>query len=172
MAASVFSRRCATSFTPDKAAFCCRFTASNFLWVAEMCIRDRSYPLGKSIAKVYKGEKTWSDFMKPVQRLIYKVAGVNPEEEMNWKQFLNCLLYTSGLRNATGKDSLHLTQIRDSRRMQEQETNFRFLKEQGNNTLGTFMRKMVRGSLTEEQQKLLDESLQKEICLLYTSRCV
>jgi hypothetical protein len=29
--------------------------------------------------------------------------------------------------------------------------------------LGTFMRKMVRGSLTEEQQKLLDESLQKEI---------
>lgn len=34
MAASVFSRRCDTSFTPDKAAFCCRFTASNFLWVA------------------------------------------------------------------------------------------------------------------------------------------
>jgi hypothetical protein len=69
----------------------------------------------------------------------------------------------TGLRNATGKDSLHLTQIRDSLRMQEQETNFLFLKEQGNNTLGTFMRKMVRGSLTEEQQKLLDESLQKEI---------
>lgn len=61
------------------------------------------------------------------------------------------------------KDSLHLIRIRDSLRMQEQETNFLFLKEQGNNTLGTFMRKMVRGSLTEEQQKLLDESLQKEI---------
>ena len=39
-----------------------------------------SYPLGKYIAKVYKGEKTWSDFMKPVERLIYKVAGVNPDE--------------------------------------------------------------------------------------------
>mgnify|MGYP001045356510 CR=1 FL=1 len=50
-----------------------------------------SYPLGKYIAKVYKGEKTWSDFMKPVERLIYKVAGVNPEEEMNWKQFLKAL---------------------------------------------------------------------------------
>ena len=37
-----------------------------------------SYPLGKYIAKVYKGEKTWSDFMKPVERLIFKVAGVNP----------------------------------------------------------------------------------------------
>ena len=34
----------------------------------------------------------WSDFMKPVERLIYKVAGVNPEEEMNWKQFLKALL--------------------------------------------------------------------------------
>ena len=51
-----------------------------------------SYPLGKYIAKVYKGEKTWSDFMKPVERLIFKVAGINPNEEMNWKQFLKSLL--------------------------------------------------------------------------------
>ena len=50
-----------------------------------------SYPLGKYIAKVYKGEKTWSDFMKPVERLIFKVAGINPNEEMNWKQFLKAL---------------------------------------------------------------------------------
>ena len=26
-----------------------------------------AYPLGKYIAKVYKGEKTWSDFMAPVE---------------------------------------------------------------------------------------------------------
>ena len=51
-----------------------------------------SYPLGKYIAKVYRGEKTWSDFMKPVERLIFKVAGINPNEEMNWKQFLKVLL--------------------------------------------------------------------------------
>ena len=25
-----------------------------------------SYPMGKYIAKVYKGEQTWSDVMKPV----------------------------------------------------------------------------------------------------------
>ena len=58
-------------------------------WVALVVL---SYPLGKYIAKVYKGEKTWSDFMKPVERLIFKVAGVNPNEEMNWKQFLKALL--------------------------------------------------------------------------------
>lgn len=68
-----------------------------------------------------------------------------------------------GLRTAVGEDSLHLVQMRDTLRKQEQEMNLLFLKEQGNNTLGTFMQKMLRGSLTEEQQKQLDESLQKEI---------
>ena len=51
-----------------------------------------AYPLGKYIAKVYKGQKTWSDFMKPVERLIFKVSGINPQEEMNWKKFLKALL--------------------------------------------------------------------------------
>ena len=51
-----------------------------------------SYPLGKYIAKVYKGQKVWSDFMRPVEKLIFKVSGINPEEEMNWKQFLRALL--------------------------------------------------------------------------------
>lgn len=51
-----------------------------------------SYPLGKYIAKVYKGQKVWSDFMAPIERVIYKVCGIKPEEEMNWKQFLRSLL--------------------------------------------------------------------------------
>ena len=51
-----------------------------------------SYPLGKYIAKVYKGKKVWSDFMKPVETLIFRFSGINPEEEMNWKQFLRALL--------------------------------------------------------------------------------
>ena len=51
-----------------------------------------AYPMGKYIAKVYKGQKTWSDFMKPIERLIFKVCGINPAEEMNWKQFLKALL--------------------------------------------------------------------------------
>lgn len=51
-----------------------------------------SYPLGKYIAKVYKKEKTWLDFMKPVERLMFRLSGIKPEEEMNWKQFLRALL--------------------------------------------------------------------------------
>lgn len=51
-----------------------------------------SFPLGRYIAKVYKGEKTCFDFMKPVERWMYRLSGVNPEEEMDWKQFLRALL--------------------------------------------------------------------------------
>ncbi len=58
-------------------------------WVAMVAL---SYPLGKYIAKVYKGERTWLDFMKPVERFIYRFCGIDPGREMNWKQFLKALL--------------------------------------------------------------------------------
>ena len=51
-----------------------------------------AYPLGRYIARVYKGEKTFLDFMKPVERFMYRVSGINPNEEMNWKQFLRAML--------------------------------------------------------------------------------
>lgn len=51
-----------------------------------------SYPLGKYIAKVYKGERTWSDFMAPLERLIFKVCNINPNEGMTWQRFLKSLL--------------------------------------------------------------------------------
>ncbi len=51
-----------------------------------------SIPLGKYIAKVFKGEKTCLDFLKPIERLMYKLGGVNPDEEMDWKKFLKSLL--------------------------------------------------------------------------------
>lgn len=51
-----------------------------------------SYPLGKYIAKVYKGEKTCLDFLKPVERWMYRLSGVDPDREMDWKQFLRALL--------------------------------------------------------------------------------
>ena len=51
-----------------------------------------AYPLGIYIAKVYKGEKTCLDFLAPVERLMFKVSGINPNEDMNWKQFLKAML--------------------------------------------------------------------------------
>ena len=51
-----------------------------------------AYSLGKYIARVYKGEKTCLDFLKPVERWMYRLSGVNPDEEMDWKKFLRALL--------------------------------------------------------------------------------
>ena len=51
-----------------------------------------SIPLGKYISKVYRGEKTWMDFMQPVEKLLYRISGVNPDEEMDWKKYLRAFL--------------------------------------------------------------------------------
>lgn len=53
-------------------------------------------PLGRYMAKVYRGDKVWTDFMSPLERLIYRLGGVNPQEEMSWQRFL-CALLTINL---------------------------------------------------------------------------
>jgi potassium-transporting ATPase potassium-binding subunit len=49
-------------------------------------------PLGRYIAKVFKGEKTILDFMNPVEKLIFRVCGIDPRKGMNWKEFLKAML--------------------------------------------------------------------------------
>jgi K+-transporting ATPase ATPase A chain len=60
-----------------------------FMYLATIAL---AIPLGKYIAKVFKGERTWLDFMAPLERFIYKFAGIDPNREMNWKQHLKALL--------------------------------------------------------------------------------
>lgn len=55
-----------------------------------------SYPLGRYLAKVYKGEKTGLDFMQPIETFIYKISGIDPKEEMDWKAFVKALLVVNG----------------------------------------------------------------------------
>lgn len=49
-------------------------------------------PLGKYLAKMFAGEKVWTDFMKPFESGIYRLSGINPNEPMNWKQFLKAMM--------------------------------------------------------------------------------
>lgn len=51
-----------------------------------------SIPLGKYLAKVFAGEKVWTDFLKPLERGIFKLSGINIKEQMDWKQQLKALL--------------------------------------------------------------------------------
>ena len=60
-----------------------------FMYLATIAL---AIPLGKYIAKVFKGERTWLDFMAPLERLIFKLSGIDPNREMNWKQHLVALL--------------------------------------------------------------------------------
>lgn len=49
-------------------------------------------PLGIYLAKMFAGEKVWTDFLKPIEKGIYKLSGINPDESMNWKQHMKALL--------------------------------------------------------------------------------
>ena len=50
-------------------------------------------PVGKYIAKVFTGDKTFLDpIFNPIEKFIFKISGINAAEEMNWKQHLKALL--------------------------------------------------------------------------------
>ncbi len=43
-------------------------------------------PLGRYIGKVYEREKTWPDrLLNPLDKMFYKLGGIDPYREMNWK---------------------------------------------------------------------------------------
>lgn len=50
-------------------------------------------PLGRYIGKVYNDDKTWLDpVFNPIDRFFFKAGGIQPQNEMNWKQHLIALL--------------------------------------------------------------------------------
>jgi K+-transporting ATPase ATPase A chain len=50
-------------------------------------------PVGGYIARVFSGERTWLDpVMRPVERAIYRLAGVDAGAEMEWKRYAGCFV--------------------------------------------------------------------------------
>jgi len=50
-------------------------------------------PFGIYIAKVYGGEKTLLDrVFNPIEKLFYRISGINPTKEMNWKEHMVAML--------------------------------------------------------------------------------
>ncbi len=49
-------------------------------------------PLGAYMKCVYNNDKSFLDFLKPVEKLIFKFCSIDPEKSMNWKQYLLALL--------------------------------------------------------------------------------
>jgi K+-transporting ATPase ATPase A chain len=49
-------------------------------------------PLGVYMKRIYNGEKSPLDFLKSLEKWIFKICRVDPEKSMNWKQYLLALL--------------------------------------------------------------------------------
>ena len=50
-------------------------------------------PVGRFMAKVYKGEKTFLHrFLQPVEDIIYKLTGIDPKQEMTWLTYFWAVL--------------------------------------------------------------------------------
>jgi K+-transporting ATPase ATPase A chain len=55
-------------------------------------------PLGLYIARVLEGQKTFLDpVLKPVERLLYKLGGIQLEEEMGWREYTLAMLLFSAV---------------------------------------------------------------------------
>lgn len=55
-------------------------------------------PLGIYMAKVYQGERTFlSPVIAPLERFTYRLAGIHPDDEMDWKKYSIALLLFSGI---------------------------------------------------------------------------
>jgi K+-transporting ATPase ATPase A chain len=49
-------------------------------------------PLGAYMKRIYHRDKSWLDFLAPVENRIFRFCKVNPETSMDWKQYLLALL--------------------------------------------------------------------------------
>ncbi len=61
-----------------------------FMFVLTLAL---AIPLGRYMGKVYMGDATWADaFLNPLDKLFFKLGGIKPLKEMNWKEHLVALL--------------------------------------------------------------------------------
>jgi potassium-transporting ATPase potassium-binding subunit len=50
-------------------------------------------PVGLYMARVLEGQRTWLDpVLRPLERLTYRLCGVNADAEMNWRQYAFAML--------------------------------------------------------------------------------
>jgi K+-transporting ATPase ATPase A chain len=50
-------------------------------------------PLGDYMARIYQGERTLLDrILNPVERFIYRISGIDPQSEMDWKKYAIAML--------------------------------------------------------------------------------
>ncbi len=57
-------------------------------------------PLGVFMARVFAGEKTFLDpVLRPLERLLYRLCGVDEKTEMDWKEYAVSMLLFSACQH-------------------------------------------------------------------------
>jgi potassium-transporting ATPase potassium-binding subunit len=69
-------------------------TANGWLQIAfySIVLLALTKPMGLSILKVYDGSVTW---LRPIERFIYRIGGIDPEEDQHWTQYAAAMLIFS-----------------------------------------------------------------------------
>ena len=56
-------------------------------------------PLGRFMARVFARERTWLDpVLRPLERLIYRLTGVDETREMRWTEYALAMLRSASSR--------------------------------------------------------------------------
>ena len=53
--------------------------------------------VGRYMSRVFRGERSALDFLAPVDRLVYRIGGIDPTQPMSWRQYAVALLTINGL---------------------------------------------------------------------------
>ena len=71
-------------------------TASGWLQIGlySLALLALTKPLGIYVLKVYDGSFTW---LRPVERVLYRLAGVDPTEDQHWTRYAASMLLFSGV---------------------------------------------------------------------------
>ncbi|HOY95823.1 MAG TPA: potassium-transporting ATPase subunit KdpA [Catalimonadaceae bacterium] len=56
-----------------------------------------AWPTGRYIARIFRGERTFLDFLAPLENRIFRLAGIDPNQPMTWQQHLLALLFINSL---------------------------------------------------------------------------
>jgi K+-transporting ATPase ATPase A chain len=54
-------------------------------------------PFGNYCSKVFKGEKTWLDFLAPIERFIFRLSGIDTTKSMDWKENMKAMLFINAI---------------------------------------------------------------------------
>lgn len=70
------------------------FQSALILGILFLCAK----PLGSYIARLFQGERTWlHPILQPLEKLFYRLAGIQPDAEMNWKSYAVAMLLFNGV---------------------------------------------------------------------------